>query len=102
MAVKTLGLPHGSEVILPSFTWIACAHAILLAGSIPIFCDVDLETHNLTRKTIEPHITKKTRAIMPVHWGGASPEIKKIIDWILYKQIPAWVLIAVIILWILI
>src|SRR5512135_3611702 len=57
MAVKLLNLPSGSEVILPSLTWISCAHAIVLAGCTPVFCDVSIETQNVTAETIAPHIT---------------------------------------------
>ncbi len=70
MAVKLLNLPKDSEVILPSFTWISCAHSILLAGLKPVFCDVDLYTQNVTLETIEPCITKNTKAIMVVHYAG--------------------------------
>lgn len=70
MAVKLLGLPEGSEVILPSFTWIACGHAVVLAGCKPVFCDVDFATQNLTAETVNPCITKKTKAIMVVHYAG--------------------------------
>lgn len=80
MAVKTLGLPPGSEVILPSFTWIACAHAVLLAGNVPVFCDVDLATHNLTGESVEPHITKNTGAIMVVHYAGKPVRMNEILD----------------------
>jgi dTDP-4-amino-4,6-dideoxygalactose transaminase len=70
LAVKILGLPAGSQVILPSFTWIACAQAVLLCGCEPVFCDVDLDTHNVTAETIRPHITSQTAAIMVVHYAG--------------------------------
>lgn len=70
IAVSLLNLPPGTEVILPSFTWISCAHAIVLNGCVPVFCDVDLDTHNVTIDTIRPHITKKTGAIMVVHYAG--------------------------------
>jgi dTDP-4-amino-4,6-dideoxygalactose transaminase len=70
MAVRLLDLPKDSEVILPSFTWISCAHSILLAGLKPVFCDVDLYTQNVTLETIEPCITKNTRALMVVHYAG--------------------------------
>jgi len=43
MAVTLLDLPPGSEIIVPSFTWVSCAQAVLLAGHIPVFCDVDLK-----------------------------------------------------------
>ena len=47
LAVRLLNLPINTEIILPSFTWIACAHAVTLAGCKPVFCDVDLSTQNI-------------------------------------------------------
>jgi aminotransferase len=70
VAIKLLDLPQGTEVILPSFTWIACAHAVILAGCIPVFCDVDLDSHNVTTETISPHLSLKTGGIMVVHYAG--------------------------------
>jgi len=70
LAMKLLDLPPGSGVVLPSFTWIACAHAVVLAGCRPIFCDVDLETQNVTPETVERAMTPDTRAVMVVHYGG--------------------------------
>ena len=78
MAVKLLDLPPGSEVILPSFTWISCAHSVVLNGCKPVFCDVDLDTDNVTRETIEPHITRQTRAIMAVHYAGKPVRLDEI------------------------
>lgn len=80
MAVKLLNLPSGSEVILPSFTWVACAHAVILAGCIPVFCDVDLNTQNITADTIAPHISSKTGAIMVVHYAGKPVHMKPILS----------------------
>lgn len=80
MAMELLDLPKGSEVIVPSFTWVSCAQAVLLAGCKPVFCDVDIETQNLTREMIEPQITDKTSAIMVVHYAGLPVEIEPIID----------------------
>ncbi len=70
LVMKLLDLPPGAEVIVPSFTWIACAHAVVLAGGVPVFCDVDLDTQNITAETIAPHVTPQTRAIMVVHYAG--------------------------------
>lgn len=78
MAVKLLDLPPGSEVIVPSFTWISCAHAVVLCGHKPVFCDVDPLTHNATKKTIEAAMTKKTRAIMVVHYAGLPARVDEI------------------------
>lgn len=78
MAVKLLDLPPGSEIIVPSFTWIACAHAVVLCGHKPVFCDVDLDTHNVTAKSVEAARTKNTRAVMVVHYAGLPVRIDEI------------------------
>ena len=52
MAVTLLGLPKGSEVIVPSLTWVSCAQAVLVAGHRPVFCDVDARTMNARREDI--------------------------------------------------
>jgi len=78
MAVKLLDLPLGSEIIVPSFTWIACAHAVVLCGHKPVFCDVDLDTHNVTAKTVEAARTKNTRAVMVVHYAGLPVRVDEI------------------------
>lgn len=80
MAVKLLNLPAGSEIILPSFTWVSCAQAVLLAGHVPVFCDVDIETMNVRKEDIEPKITKKTGAIMVVHYAGLAVDMDPILE----------------------
>lgn len=79
MAVKLLCLKPGSEIIIPSFTWVACGHAVVLNGLKPVFCDVDLKTQNVTRATLEPHITKRTKAIMVVHYAGKPVKMEPIL-----------------------
>jgi aminotransferase len=81
LAVKLLDLPPGSDVLVPSFTWISCAHAVVLCGHRPVFCDVSLDTHNVTLADVERARTPKTKAIMVVHYGGLPvrvDEIKKL------------------------
>lgn len=78
LAVKLLNLPAGSEIIVPSFTWIACAQAVLLAGCKPVFADVDIDTYNITAETISKCITKNTKAIMVVHYGGLPVDMDAI------------------------
>ena len=78
MAVKLLDLPPGSDVIVSSFTWIACAHAVVLAGHNPVFCDVDLDTYNATRATVSAARTPKTRAVMVVHYGGLPVRVDEV------------------------
>lgn len=58
------------EVIIPSFTFVACAHAFQWQEIKPVFCDIDPNTHNIDPAEIEKHITPNTTAIMGVHlWG---------------------------------
>ena len=78
MAVKLLDLPPGCEVIVPSFTWIACAHAVVLSGCVPVFCDVNPDTHNATLSTISAALTKKTKAVMVVHYAGLPVPVEEI------------------------
>lgn len=80
VAVKTLDLPPGSDVIVPSFTWVACAQAVLLAGHRPVFADVDLETHNITAAAIEAARTPTTRAVMVVHYAGKPVRMEALAD----------------------
>ena len=70
LASKLLNLPKGSEVIVPSFTYIACANSIVMAGYKPVFCDVSYDTQNIESELIEPLITPLTKAIMVVHYAG--------------------------------
>ena len=70
MAIKLLKLKPGSEVILPSLTWISCATAIVLAGCKPVFCDVEIDSQNVSYDTIAPMINENTSAIMVVHYAG--------------------------------
>jgi aminotransferase len=80
MATKLLDLPPESEVIIPSFTWVSCAQAVLLANQRPVFCDVDLETMNVRREHVEACLTPRTRAVMVVHYAGLPVDIEPIID----------------------
>jgi dTDP-4-amino-4,6-dideoxygalactose transaminase len=80
MAVTLLDLPPKSEIIIPAFTWVSCAQAILLAGHKPVFCDVELDTLNANKKTIEDRMTKKTSAIMVVHFGGKPVDMDPILE----------------------
>lgn len=75
LAIKLLNLPLGSKIILPSFTFVACANAIILAGHIPVFADVDWETQNITEKTVAKVIDHHVKAIMVVHYAGLPVDI---------------------------
>ncbi len=73
-------LKRGDEVILPSFTFSSCANAVLLSGAKPIFCDIDINTYNIDPDDISKRITKKTKAMMVVHYAGFACEMDKIMD----------------------
>src|SRR5262245_44985327 len=66
-AVQALGLKFGDEVIVPAYTWDGTAIAVLQAGGVPVFADVDPDTYCLDPRAVRAAITPRTRAIMPVH-----------------------------------
>jgi dTDP-4-amino-4,6-dideoxygalactose transaminase len=80
LAVTLLDLPPGSDVIVPAFTWVSCAQAVILAGHNPVFCDVDVETLNVTRETVEAAITPNTKAVMVVHFAGKPVDMDPILE----------------------
>lgn len=63
------------EVILPSITFVSTAHAIIMNGGIPIFVDLDPKTLCIDPHQVKKNISKKTRAILPVHFGGLSADL---------------------------
>ena len=80
VAVASLGLKPGSEVIMPAFTIISCASAIVRAGCVPVLVDADPHTWNMDVTQIEAKITKKTKAIMVVHIYGFSVDMDPVMD----------------------
>lgn len=82
LGLKSLGIGPGDEVITTPLSWLATGSAILLNGATAVFCDID-QTLNMDPATIEPLITPRTKAIMPVHFTGAvcsMDEIRAIAD----------------------
>jgi len=83
MAVLLCDLKPGDEVILPSFTFVSAANALVLHGITPCFVDIREDTKNLNEALIEEAITGSTKAIMPVHYAGISCDmnaVRKIAD----------------------
>ena len=78
LCLKSLGVGKGDEVITVANTFYATVGAIVACGAKPILVDCD-NRYQIDPDCIENKITKRTKVILPVHWGGASPEIKKII-----------------------
>jgi len=79
-ALFAVGIRKGDEVIMPSFTIISCAIAALRLGAKPVLVDMDPETWNIDVNGIESKITKKTRAIMPVHIYGHPVDMDPLFD----------------------
>jgi UDP-2-acetamido-2-deoxy-ribo-hexuluronate aminotransferase len=80
IALMGLGLEPGDEVITPSFTFIATTEVVALLRLKPVFADVDLRTFCLDPASIEKQITKKTKAIVPVHLYGQSAPMQEIME----------------------
>ena len=80
IALKSVGIGHGDEVILPAYTFVASATAILEVGAIPVFVDIDPETYNIDSGKIEAAITERTAGIMPVHFGGRPANMDRVLS----------------------
>ena len=78
LALKALGIGSGDEVIVPSNTYIATALAVTYVGATPVFVEPDIRTFNIDPTLIEPAITSRTKAIMPVHLYGQACDMDPI------------------------
>lgn len=72
LALDVLELQPGDEVIVPTLTFVATVQAIAQTGATPVFCDVDERTFNLDPNDVARRITRHTKAIIPVHYGGTA------------------------------
>ncbi len=74
IALRSLGIGPGDEVVMPSFTFYATAEAAIVAGATPVFCDIDPRTFCVTPETVKAALTPRTKAIVPVHlFGNVAP-----------------------------
>lgn len=80
LALRSIGLSKEDEVILPVYTFIATAEAVTLNGAKPVFIDINPVTYNIDINKIEEAISKKTKAIIPVHLYGQPAEMDRIIE----------------------
>ncbi|MEM3616318.1 MAG: DegT/DnrJ/EryC1/StrS family aminotransferase [Candidatus Bathyarchaeia archaeon] len=78
MAVVGAGVKRGDEVILPSFTFVATAETVVIAGAKPVFVDIDPETYNISPEAIEKSLTKKTKAVIAVDLYGSPADLKPV------------------------
>src|SRR5437016_3944436 len=79
VALGSLGIGPGDEVIVPSYTFIATSFSVVQAGAVPRFADVNLEDHCISVESAEKLVNERTKAIMPVHlYGNVCDMDKKI------------------------
>lgn len=80
MAGALIGLEEGDEVIMPSFTFPSTATAVLKYGARPVFAEVKKSTFNIDPADVERKITEKTKAVIPVHYGGIACDMDEIMS----------------------
>ena len=80
MAAILCDLQPGDEVIMPSFTFVSTANAFVLRGAVPVFIDIRPDSLNLDESLIEPAITERTKAIVPVHYAGFACAMDEILQ----------------------
>ena len=80
MAALMAGIEPGDEVIMPSYTFVSTANAFVLRGAHIVFVDVRPDTMNIDEEKIEPAITEKTKAIVPVHYAGVGCNMDRIME----------------------
>jgi dTDP-4-amino-4,6-dideoxygalactose transaminase len=78
IALRAAGVKPGDEVIVPPYTYVATASAVLMVGAIPVFVDIDPDTYNLDATRVEEAINEHTHAIIPVHFGGQPCQMDEI------------------------
>src|SRR5262245_25775254 len=80
VALRCEGIGPGDEVIVPPYTFMATASAVLQAGALPVFADIERDTLNIDPDRVEAAITPRTRAVIPVHFGGHAADMDRILD----------------------
>ena len=80
MALLACGIGAGHEVITPAMSFVATANVIMRTGARPVFVDVGLDSRNIDFDQVEAAITPRTRAIMPVHFGGLPVDMDRLYD----------------------
>jgi dTDP-4-amino-4,6-dideoxygalactose transaminase len=87
-ALNALDIGPGDEVILPPYTFVATLNVILMQHALPVFVDSDIETSQIDAGKIDARITPNTRAIIPVHLGGAAADLDAVFETARRRSIP--------------
>ena len=80
IALVAAGIGAGDEVIVPPYTFLATASAVVEANATPVFADIELETSNIDPRAVDAAVTPRTRAIIPVHLGGLPADMDAIME----------------------
>ena len=80
LSLLASGIGKGDEVIVPDITFVATANAVIATGATPVLADIEKNDFNISVDSIKSNITKKTKAIIPVHFAGKSCDMKKIVE----------------------
>ncbi|MDJ0466242.1 DegT/DnrJ/EryC1/StrS family aminotransferase [Streptomyces sp. H27-C3] len=80
LAMETLGLRPGDDVVLPSMSFVAAANAVMASGARPVFCDAQVRTLNPSLEDIEKALTPRTKAVVVLHYGGYPGDIVRITE----------------------
>ena len=88
LALETLGVGHGDEVITSAYTFIATAGAILSIGAKPVFVDIDPETNTIDPGKVEGALTSRTKAVVPVHIGGVPADMDGVLEVAIRRGLP--------------
>lgn len=78
LSLAAMGIGPGDEVIVPAFTWVATANAVLYCGATPVFVDVSTETFNMDPEQVASKITARTKVVIPVHLFGLCADMDTI------------------------
>ncbi len=79
LGLRALGIDSGDEVITPTNSFYATTGAIVAVGATPVFCDVD-DRYQIDTKDARKRVTSRTKALLPVHWAGASPDMENLMS----------------------
>ena len=88
LLLVAMGIGPGDEVITPSLTWVSTVNLLRLLGATPVFADIDRNTLMVSRETVEPLISERTRLIIPVHFAGAAVDLEPLRQLASARHIP--------------
>jgi len=80
ISLKAMGVGPGDEVIIPAYTFLATATAVIDVGAIPVLVDVDSETYNISPECIEEEVTPRTKCVIPVHLAGCPADMDRVLE----------------------